>query len=779
MSSWITSYTHILFRFRWLVLLGVLLVTAAAISGAVNLMTGEPRLEFKSDYRIFFGPENPQLQAHDALEHKFTKADTIMLVVQPKDGGTVFRRDVLEAVAWISEESWYMPRALRVDSLSTYQHTSAEGDDLTVEALAEFPADMTDEDIAYFRNVALNEPFLINKAISADERTTAVATWFQLPDVAGTLAIEIANAAKDIQSRAREKFPDLRVELTGNLMMNYTFATTAQKDFTTLFPLMLLLLMITIIWFLRSGWAAFATLIVILLSAAVGYGGAGWAGFFISAPTSNCFVIILTVAVADSIHLLITLFKQMRDGKSKREAMAESMRLNMQPVFLTSFTTAIGFFSLNFADAPPLQHLGNISGMGAIAAFFYSVVLLPVLVDLMPFKARETAHNDVRVLSRIVDFVLAHNKKIIAGTIGILIVTSSFLPQIIVNDKFVEFFDEDVDFRNASDFALDNLSGVYVIEFAPGAPDSGGIADPAYLQHLQDFEDWIYDYPAYEPTGEGVQHVNSFNHVMKKLNKSMNGDDPAFYRLPDNRELAAQYLLLYEMSLPEGQDLNNQINVDKSSTRISVTMGDVASSYMRQFSEDAAQWLDDNKPATMASMGTGVPIMFSFLTERNVKGMAQGTGLAFVLISITLMIALRSFRMGMVSLLPNILPAVVVFGVWAMLYGEVGLYAAFVTSTALGLIVDFTVHFLSKYLRARREKGFDAEGGIRYAMDNVGSALWVTAAVLIAGFGALTLSDFIINSLLGLLTAMIIAVALVFDFLFLPALLLAFDNKKR
>ena len=771
MSNWVNGYVHTLFRFRWLVLFLTLCVTALAVSGAQNLT-------FKSDYRIFFGDNNPQLKAHDSLERKYTKADSVVFVVQPHEG-TVFDRDVLDAIAWLSEESWYMPRALRVDSITTYQHTKAEDDDLIVEGLAEYPQEMSDADIAYLRDVAMNEPFLAGKAVSLDERTTAVSATFQMPDVAGTLALDIAEVARDIQARAREKYPDLRIELTGTVMLNTSFSEVAMNDFTTLFPLMLVLLMVTIIWLLRSAWAAIATLVIVLLSAAAGYGGAGWAGYFISAPTSNCFVIILTVAVADSIHLLITLFKQMREGKSKREAMAESMRLNMQPVFLTSFTTAIGFFSLNFADAPPLQHLGNISGMGSLAAYFYSVVLLPILVDLLPIKASKTGQKDTVALNRIVEFVIGKSRRIIISTLVVLAITTSFLPQIIVNDKFVEFFSTNMDFRNASDFSIENLTGIYIVEFSLGSGESGGIANPDYLQHLQDFEDWVGTYPVYGPTGDGIHHVNSFNHVMKKLNKSMNGDDPAFYSLPESRELAAQYLLLYEMSLPEGQDLNNQINVDKSSTRVTVTMGDVSSAYMRAFSADGEQWLKDNKPESMVSIGSGVTIMFSFLTERNVKGMIKGTGIAFLAISITLMFALRSFRMGMISLIPNFLPPVVVFGVWSMLYGEIGLYAAFVTSTALGLIVDFTVHFLSKYLRARREKGMNAEEGIRYAMTTVGSALWVTAAVLIAGFGALTLSDFLINSLMGLLTAMIIAVALVFDFLFLPALLLVFDKKKR
>ena len=201
MSNWVNSYTHGLFRYRWLVLLGVIAATALAVYGATNLT-------FKGDYRIFFGENNPQLQAHDALERKYTKADSIIFVVQPNEG-SVFDREVLDAVAWMSEESWYMPKVLQVDSLSTYQHTKAEGDDLTVEALAEYPQEMSDEDIAYLRDVALNEPFLAKKAVALDERTTAIAVTFQLPDTAGTIALEIAAAAREIQAR-RIETPVLR-----------------------------------------------------------------------------------------------------------------------------------------------------------------------------------------------------------------------------------------------------------------------------------------------------------------------------------------------------------------------------------------------------------------------------------------------------------------------------------------------------------------------------------------------------------------------------------------
>lgn len=773
MNNWVTSYVSWLLRFRWLVLIGVLAVTAAGFAGLQHA-------RFKGDYRVFFGPDNPQLGAHDKLERTYTKADNVLFIVQPAEGD-VFQPRVLDAIKFVTEQSWLFPRAIRVDSITNYQHVSADEDDLTVADLVDDPYAMSPEDLAEAREVALREPFLAGRGISLDARTTGVSTTFQLPDEPGLIVPSIAAAARAIQAEAREKFPDIRFEISGTVMLNNSFIEVARGDMATLYPLMMVFLAVTMFIFLRSGFGALSAMIVVFLSATIAYGLASWMRIPITSPSTSGYVIILTVAIADSIHVMITMFAQMRGGLAKREAISESLRINMQPVFLTTLTTAIGFLSLNFSDSPPIGDLGNICAMGATAAFFYSIFLLPILLDLFPMKAREGVGRDREFLLGIVDFVERHRQGVLASTVAIVAV-SVFAIVVLkpdVNDKFVEFFSKDMDFRNASDFSMENLTGIYIVEFSIGAGESSGISEPAYLNRLDQFVDWIKAYPPYEATGEGIAHVNTFAYVPKRLNVSMHGDDRSYYRIPEDRQLAAQYLLMYEMSLPEGQDLNNQINVDKSSTRVTVTLGDVSSSYMRAFGEDASAWLEANQPDYMHSQASGVTLIFSFLTERNVKAMIKGTLIAFLLISATLMISLRSVRMGLISLAPNMIPAVIVFGIWTIIYGEIGMYAAFVTATALGLIVDFTVHFLSKYLRARREKELPPEGAVRYAMSTVGSALWVSAFVLIVGFSALMWSDWLINALMGLLTAMIIAVALITDFTFLPSLVLMFDREKE
>ena len=266
--------------------------------------------------------------------------------------------------------------------------------------------------------------------------------------------------------------------------------------------------------------------------------------------------------------------------------------------------------------------------------------------------------------------------------------------------------------------------------------------------------------------------------IFKRLNKNMHGDDESYYRLPDNRELAAQYLLLYEMSLPYGLDLNNQINVDKSATRLTVSVENITSRELIRLVKSGEGWLRENAPESMRTHGVGPGVMFSYISSRNVSSMLLGTLIAIGLIGLTLMLAFRSVRYGIISFVPNLIPATIAFGLWGLFVGQINLGLSIVSGMCLGIIVDDTVHFLSKYLRARREKNLDAEGAVRYAFSTVGTALVVTSIVLASGFAILAQSTFSFNGDMGKMSALIIVLALVADLLFLPALLIYLDKQK-
>lgn len=757
----ITRYAQWVVRWRWPVILATFLWVGLAASGGRFL-------QFSTDYRDFFGADNPQLQDFEELQDTYTKSDNLLFVLTPKDGN-VFTQATLETVHWLTREAWQAPYSTRVDSLSNFQHTRAFDDDLIVADLVPDPATLSAQALADIRSIALAEPLLIDRLVNREADVTAVNVIIQLPGEKIDEVPEVAAFARDLVERLQAHDPTMTVHLSGMSMMNNSFGESSKKDVMTLVPLMFLTVIVVLGVLLRSISATFATVLVIFMSIMVGMGLLGWSGLRLTSPTASAPIIILTMAVADAVHLFSTFLHSMRHGLNKHDAIVESLRINFQPIFLTSVTTMIGFLTINFSEVPPLRHMGNTVAVGVFAAFILSITFLPALITMLPVKVQKHAGRQTRAMAVLSKMVVDKRRPLLWITSLIAIVFISLVSRNEINDEFVKYFDETVQFRIDSDYASEHLIGPYTIEYSLDSGKEGGISDPVFLAKLQEFVDYLHTLP-------DVTHVYSITDILKRLNQNLHGDDPSFYRLPESRDLSAQYLLLYEMSLPYGLDLNNQINVGKSATRIQVSLVNQSSKSMLALEENISLWLQHNAPDIRTAAGSA-NVMFAHIGQRNAKSMTIGAVIALVLISLILMIAFRSARIGAISIVPNLVPVGIAFGIWALISGQVGMSLSVVTGMTLGIVVDDSVHFLSKYLRARREKGFSSEEAIHYAFESVGIALIVTTVVLVAGFMVLTFSSFKLNSDMGLVTSITIAVALIVDFLLLPPLLLKLDRK--
>jgi hypothetical protein len=746
-----------------------LLVIFTAIAISLLMGSGVRHLAFSNDYRMFFSEENPQLKAFEQLQNTYTKNDNVLFVIAPKDG-KVFTRENLSAVAKLTKESWQIPYSLRVDSITNFQHTHAEGDDLIVEDLVSDPQSLSDEELAEKQRIATSDPLLVNRLISPSAHATGVNVTVQLPGKQLTEVPEVAKRAKEMADEIEAAYPGIDVYLTGMVMMNNAFPSASKDDMTSLYPMMFIAVILVMVVMLRSIPGTLSTVIIIILMIIATMGLTGWFGIKLSPPTTTVPIVIMTLAIADCVHILVNFLHGMRNGESKYQAMMESLRINLQPVFLTTLTTAIGFLSLNFSEAPPFRDLGNMAAMGVVLAFALSVTFLPAMMMLLPVKAVSGDTMGSIAMQRFAEFVVRYKKHLlwVMGILVLLLVSQ--IPNNRLDDQFVKYFDETITFRQATDFATDNLTGIYLIEYSLESGETGGISDPQFQQKVEDFAKWYRQQP-------NVLHVNTLTDIMKRLNRNMHEEDNDWYRLPDQRDLSAQYLLLYEFSLPFGLDLNNQINVKKSATRFSVTMKSISTTQLLEIEERAQAWLQEHAPG-MRINGASPTIMFAHIGSRNIIAMLKGTTLALVMISVILIFALRSMRVGGISLIPNLIPIGMAFGLWGMFVGEVGLALSVVAAMTLGIVVDDTVHFLSKYLRARREKAMGREDAVRYAFSTVGTALWVTSLVLIVGFGILAFSHFQLNAGMGMLTSITLGLALLADFLFLPPLLIYFGGNR-
>ena len=756
-GSWVIKY-------RWLIIILSLLLVFAAASGGRFLV-------FKADYRVFFGKDNPQLLAFDKIEKTYSRNDNVLFILSPKDG-KVFTRETLKVIETVTEKAWQIPYSTRVDSISNFQHTYAEGDDLIVEDLISDAENLSDADLNKIKNIALNEPLLKQRLISPQAHVTSVSATIQLPNIDQVKEVpEVISFARNLAEEIRKLAPDIEVRLSGMVPMNNAFAESAQGDMANLVPLSFAVMFVMLLILLKSVSTTFGIIVVIFLSIMTGMGLGGYIGFPLTGPSVSAITIILTVAIANSVHVLTTFIHEMRTGKEKNIALSEALRINLQPVFLASATTMVGFLTMNFSEVPPFGHLGNFVAMGVVASFILSITFLPALISLLPVRVKVVSGGDEdKQMVRLGDFVVRKQKPLMWAMGALVVLLVMFLPKNQLNDIFVHYFDETISFRQDSDYIDKNLTGLYVIDYSLETGQDSGISEPGYLNEVEAFANWYRQQPE-------TRHVNIYTEVIKRLNKNMHADDDKWMKIPDERNLAAQYLLMYEMSLPYGLDLNNQIDINKSSLRMTVSIKTISSNEIIKLGDRAQAWLDKNAKFIKVAEGTGPTMMFANIGQRNISSMLIATTLALVLISGILMFAFRSFKTGLISMIPNLIPAAMGFGLWGLLVGEVGLALSVVTTMTLGIVVDDTVHFLSKYLRAKREHGYDSADAVRYAFKHVGRALLTTSIVLVAGFIVLAQSHFKMNSDMGMLTSIVIAFALIADFFFLPPLLMKLEKK--
>ena len=759
-SSPLDRYVDAILRYPWRVVAGsaLLMLAAAAGTGFITVT---------NDHLVLFRDDNPQRLAFQALENTYSASDRALIAVAPREG-SVFTREALGALVELTEAAWGAPYSSRVDSLTNYSHSEALGeDDLVVAPLVEDAGSLSDLDLTRIETIARGSVDLVGRLVADDGRTAGMAINFVLPEDHDLAVREIGEFLDSLLEHARASHPRIDYYVTGDVPLNRAFSRTTVSDLRTLTPIVFLIIVGLTVLLLRSMPGAAAVVAVLLFAVGTTIGIAGWRGVVFSPISSGVPLIVMVIAVADSIHVVTSVLSGLSCGLDRRGAIIKSFRVNAYPILLTSITTAVGFLSLNAADSPPFHDLGNYVALGVFCAFAFTMTLLPALLWLLPLRAGHAQTAMEAGFDRFADFVVARRTVLLWSLAAAAAVLATGVSRIELSDNPTRYFDERYEFRRHSDFVARNLTSLDRLEYSLEAGRDHGINDPEYLRSVDAFAAWFREQPE-------VTHVQAFSDVMKRLNRNMHGDDPAFHRLPEDGALAAQYLLLYELSLPFGSDLNDRMDIAKSATRMVVSTSNSWSRELRELDARAQDWIRTNAPG-LAGEASGLSIMFAHVSERGINSMLGGTMAAMAIVSFLLVFIFRSVRIGLLSLVPNFLPAIMSFGLWGYLVGHVGIASSVMVAIAFGIIVDDTIHFLSKYLEARREN-LDPADAVRSAFRTTGQALLTTSVVLSAGFAVFASSGFEVSWSLGLLLMMTIVFALAADFLLLPTLLIAVDR---
>ncbi|MEM7497891.1 MAG: MMPL family transporter [Pseudomonadota bacterium] len=745
---------------RSVVALAILLVGLCSIGLLDWRVTG--------DARIFFGKNNPELQALERLEATYAKLNGIIFVFAPREGD-IFTEETLTAVLDLSEQGWLLPHAVRVDSLSEYRVIEGDEESISVRPLFE-PGETFDEArLAEIRADTLNEDAILGRLVSPSGHVTGVTVLVTMPGDKAAVS-ELAERSRALADRIETDYPGIDVRLTGGVLADDTFALAGERDKNTLFPVAGVLVVLSLLFFLRSGRMTLAVVAVLGATIASGVGVATLFGATLNAATTAAPVAILVLALASVFHVLIGAAHAAEEGAAPAPAMIRSLEENFVPVSAASITTVIGFLSLNFSDSPPLREMGNIIAVGTLFSWLFCLTFLPALFSyLAPVRPRAFG-GLAQTLDRVARFSARRRRAILLAALVVLPIALIGAARIVPDDNFVQYFDDTYEFRRDTDFTEANLTGLNVIHFALRAgEEADSVYDPTFLRRVDRFAAWLEAQPE-------VGHASAITETIKELNRALEGGRQEYYRIGETAEKNAQALFFYELSLPPGHDLNSALSIDRSETKISAIVPGLSSREILELGERARAWLAAEEPE-IATSATGLSIAFAYVSRRNIEDMIVGTLAALTLVSLVMLFIFRSVRLGVVSLAPNIVPGLLAFGLWGYLVGQINLSSTVVSAMTFGIIVDDTIHLVMRY-RQGRLAGRSPEEAVRYSLTTAGLAITLTTVAIVLGFAVLTLSGFQLTRFLGGLSSLVVLFALVADALILAALLVSLDKDR-
>lgn len=735
----------------------------------LGMIAGGKNLTVSFDTRIFYSEQNLLLQQLRGFERKFSHNNNILFVISSRDEGEgrIATVETLQALVEITDQAWRLPYSTQVESLSNFPRIVSDEDAFSVLEMVPSSGQLTHSAAAAIEKEALNDRLVVNRLLSADGRTTGINVNFRLPPSASSEVQEITEAAHQFVRKIEADYPHLRVHLTGNVMLMTTFNEASHVDARLLVPVALIVAAIIVAVFLRSRNATISVLSILGVASLASMGIAGWFGHIITPASIAAPIIVISIALASTIHVVIAVKHELASGADNKTAIKQAIRTNAAAVGLTNLTTAVGFLAMNRADAPPLNDMGNIVFAGIVLSYLLTFTWLPAVLTLLPLKPSNDRSAALmagvgRSINRL-RWVL-----LIMVTIGVL-ATIGGLGKIRLDDDFVRYFDDRFEYRVASDFAEERLTGLNIMEFDLETGVDGGVYTAEYQHFLADFTGWLGEQ-------KGVASIADISEITRRIHTAMRvADEPARNGIPDNADLISQYFLLYELSLPYGASITDRINVSRSASRVTIIMQGLTSGEIRQLHERATGWLAQHAPGQAATTGISINVLFAYLSNDNIRSMITGTFVSILIIGLIIAFALRSFAFGALSLATNLLPAIIGFGLWGYLIQDIGIAGAVITTMTLGIVVDDTIHFLMKY-RRQRAGGASPAAAIEAVFSTVGVAMVITSVSLAAGFIVLSLSGFQINRSLGIQTSIIVLVALGICWFLLPPLLRLMDK---
>jgi len=753
--------------------------TALVLFGLLNVIFAPGLLKVKTDftYKSWYSIKDPKVLEFQEFEKTFGNDDMAIVVVHDDKG--ILQKKNLKLIEEISDRLWRVNEVLRVDNLNNFIHMESVGDDLMISPLVE-EGDSEFVDLDELKRKIKTEPVLDNFLISKDKKTTVIQVKIiseasgKIPDHA-----KISYDVREVMKPFIKENPDLTFHLTGSVVVVDDFTQATIDDLVLLVPLLYLIFILIMFYRYRSITGMLLIFSNISFSISLMLGACGYLGYKINTLTAAAPTILMTIALSDAVHVFSAFFQGVKNNFNVISSLRYSLKKNFYPTFLTTITTSVGFLSFFDAKVEPVAELGIIVGIGVVFAWLVTYLGFgPGILLLGKYFRTEgevlsestSIEKDLKVTpfsNSLGDLIFKYKYMITSFTVALGVFGVFYISKLTVNMDPIEQFRPDHHSVVASKFLEKQMgfSSGFELEIDSGLKD--GAKNPQFLQKVDSFLLWL-------KSDERITKSVSLNYILKSINKALNNNSDDFYFLPKTKEQVGEEILLYQMGLPQGKDINNLLSVDNRKIRVTL-QSNVTDS---KTSNELFKYIEvEAKNRGLNILITGKTPLFHDLTPYIVQTFFESFSLAFIGITIILCISLRSLGLGLLALIPNLFPLLVGGGIFYFTGYDIDMGTVLIASVCLGISVDDSIHFLFEYKKYRELK-LSVLDTVKKLITTTFPALFMTTLLICAGFGAFVFGNYVPNVKFGVSVAGILIIALVADFIILPSILLLGREQK-
>ncbi len=783
------ALAHTIFRHRLKSILCMVVIVAAFISQV-------PKITLDFSTEGFLHKKDPSLLMYNAFRDQFGRDEVVIIAMEPPQ---IFNTDFftwLKALHEDIEEN--VPYLDDVTSMINARNTRGNADELIVEDLLEtFPTDATA--MASLKQRVVSNPMYKNLLISEDGSITAMVIKTQNYSSIGNKTDVLAGfeeggddmgitdpqpAARAYLSNeensaiiiaiqsvlAKHARDDTRIYLAGSPAVTHSLKASMMRDMRKFVMLAVLTIAVFLFVMFRRISGVVLPLVVVVCSLLSTLGLMAFFGTPIKLPTQILPSFLLAVCVGASVHILAIFFHRFQSTGDKEASIAYALGHSGLACVMTHITTAAGLLSFSTSRIAPIADIGLYASFGIMIALVYTLVLLPALLAVLPLKQRRprTSGNELTAMDRSMQWVarFSTQRPVFILVVASLIIAMS-IPMIFrirFSHDVLRWFPENNVVRMATEQIDRKMRGTVNLEIIIDTGKENGLYDPLILNRLEKAAAHI------ETLDYGEVFAGkawSLTAILKEINQALNENQTAYYRIPQNRDVIAQEFLLFENS--GSDDLEDMVDSQFSMARFTVKAPFTDALKYQRLMRDVGRYFDETFPDVTLQITGMMPLLFRTVSNVMVS-MAMSYVNAIVIITLLMILLIGRLRIGLLSMIPNITPILIMLGLMGALSFPMDAFTMMVGSIAIGLAVDDTIHFMHNFRRYYEEKG-DPVWAVQETLHTTGRAMLVTTVVLSIGFFIFMFADMKNIFNFGFLTGITIVLALLADYFLAPALM--------